>query len=99
MKEMRYHHRQSITEARVISEYKERTIIILDVDEEVIREIPHRKSQSTIELIYNPPSRVYPGGHYGRLVGVSNKNTTTDYNLLYAALDDFESMSSLKKNH
>ena len=40
LKEERYHHRQSITEARLISEYRNLNIVILDVDNEVITKIP-----------------------------------------------------------
>ena len=61
LKETRYVQRQSINDARLMFMNYKRNIFIMDVESEVIRQIPNPEFQHT----YNPPSRAYTGDHYG----------------------------------
>ena len=80
------------TDARLISRCLERNFIILDVDKEAILTISSPDIRDTIELIYNPPCAVYPGGHFdayikGKVVDFSNKE-------FYFCVDDDNSRLS-----
>ena len=68
----------------------ELNMTILDVDKEVILTISSRDIHKGIELIYNPPCHVYPGGHFNayieRKVKVVKASDEGDYYLLNSAM-------------
>ena len=72
------------TNARLITESYKRNIIILDADKEVIVTFASPKIYRTIQLIYNPPCREFPGGHYdvykdGKVVQVTRKKIIYEF--------------------
>ena len=90
-------------ESRIISTYCECNIIILDVDKEIILRISKPECDKTRELIYNPPSRAYPNGHFKTFINgevaefsrekisLFNLNNDVDYCL-------FQAVNSLHEN-
>ena len=72
------------TDARLTFESHNRNIIILDVDKEVIITYSSPENYGTIQLVYNPPCCVFPGGHYdvyedGEVVQVTGKKILHEY--------------------
>ena len=105
MRKSRGSHVRLKIDARIICKRSARDIIILDVDRETILTIPSYGNHDSIELIYNPPCPLYPGGHFdvynrGEIFKVSSGYTDDDYDLFHiavAAWDSNQGQRELKK--
>ena len=90
MKKSRGPYVQLKTDARIISKHLKRNIIILDVNREAILTISSHDIRDNIELIYYPPSPLYPGGHFDAYVKgevvKAFRFFEDDYFLLYSAI-------------
>ena len=83
-------------ESRIISTYCECNIIILDVDKNMILRISTPECNKTLKMIYDPPSREYPNGHFKKYINgevaeftrekinLFNLNNDVDYCLFQA---------------
>ena len=70
----------TFTDSRLFSESYNRAVIIMDVDRDIIFTCSSPENFETIHLVYNPPCREFPGGHYdvcidGKRVQVTLKKT------------------------
>ena len=91
--ESRGQHMRSKVYARILSTHRKCNVIILDFDKKVILRISSHDFHDNVELVYNPPCHVYPGGHFdahveGKVVGVSSyAHGDRDHDLFSSAIN------------